>query len=117
MCLTQGRAHPIDRCSSGEQVNSHLVLAIHNKRLIEFVYKNGRPRIIEPHDYGIRKGVELLLAYQVSGDSTSGAPHGWRTFTVADMDHLRVLDRQFLGTRADASQHHLTWDALFARVN
>jgi hypothetical protein len=98
-------------------VNSHLVLAIHNKRLIEFVYKNGRPRIIEPHDYGIRKGVKLLLAYQVSGDSTSGAPHGWRTFTVADMDYLRVLDRQFLGTRADASQHHLTWDVLFARVN
>ena len=23
----------------------------------------------------------------------------------------------FLGTRADASQHHLTWDVLFARVN
>jgi len=33
------------------------------------------------------------------------------------MDYLRVLDRQFLGTRADASQHHLPWDVLFARVN
>jgi hypothetical protein len=98
-------------------VNSHLVLAIHNKRLIEFVYKNGRPRIVEPHDYGIRKRVEELLAYQVSGDSTSGTPSGWRTFTVADMTELRVLDRGFPGSRADASQHHLTWDVLFARVS
>ena len=98
-------------------MNSELVFAIRSKRLIEFVYKNGRPRIVEPHDYGIRKGAEALLVYQVSGDSTSASPLGWRTFTVADVSQLRVLDRHFPGSRADASQHHLTWDVLFARVS
>ena len=56
MCLTAEETS--NGCSLSEQMNSHLVLAIHNKRLVEFVYKNGRPRIVEPHDYGIRKGVE-----------------------------------------------------------
>lgn len=42
-------------------MNSDLVFAIANKRLIEFVYKAERPRIVEPQDYGIRGGVEKLL--------------------------------------------------------
>jgi hypothetical protein len=75
-------------------VNSALVLAISGKRLVESVYKGGRPRIAEPHDYGIRKGVEGLLVYQISGDSRSGNPHGWKNFEVEDMRQLRVLDRQ-----------------------
>jgi len=97
--------------------NSDLVAAIHDKRLIEFGYKNQRPRIVEPHDYGIRSGVEKLLAYQISGESKSGTPHGWKWFDVADMNHLRLLDRRFPGSRADASQNHRTWDVVFARVS
>ena len=98
------------------EVNSALVIAISGKRLIEFVYKGGRPRIVEPHDYGIRKGVEGLLAYQISGESRSVTPHGWMNFEVEDMRQLRVLDRQFAGSRADGSQYHRDWDILFARV-
>ena len=97
-------------------MNSALVIAISGKRLIEFVYKNGRPRIAEPHDYGIRKGVEGLLAYQISGESRSGTPHGWKNFDVEGMRQLRVLDRQFPGSRADSDQHHGNWDTLFVRV-
>jgi hypothetical protein len=97
-------------------VNSALVIAISGKRLIEFVYKGGRPRIAEPHDYGVRKGVEGLLAYQISGESRSGTPNCWKHFDVEDMRQLRVLDRQFPGSRADSSQHHGQWDKLFARV-
>jgi len=97
-------------------VNSALVIAISGKRLIEFVYKGGHSRIAEPHDYGIRKGVEGLLAYQISGDSRSGNPHGWKNFEVENMRQLRVLDRQFPGSRGDSSQQHLEWDKLFARV-
>jgi hypothetical protein len=94
-------------------VNSALVIAISGKRLIEFVYKGGRPRIAEPHDYGIRKGVEGLLAYQISGESRSGNPHGWKNFELKNMRQLRVLDRQFPGSRADSDQYHDTWDTLF----
>ena len=92
------------------------MLAIHNKRLIEFVYKKGRPRIVEPHDYGIRGGVEKILAYQISGDSESGKPQGWKWFEVDNMRQLRVLDRQFPGSRADSDQQHFEWDTLFACV-
>jgi hypothetical protein len=97
-------------------VNLQLVAAIKEKRLIEFVYKGGRPRIVEPHDYGIRGGVEKILAYQTSGESRSGNPHGWKWFEVENMRQLTVLDRQFAGTRADSNQNHFEWDTLFARV-
>ncbi len=97
-------------------MNSALVIAISGKRLIEFTYKGGRSRIVEPHDYGIRKGVEGLLAYQISGESRSGTPHGWKNFEVEAMRQLRVLDQQFTGSRADSSQRHLEWDQLFVRV-
>ena len=97
-------------------MNSALVIAISGKRLIEFVYKGGRPRIVEPHDYGIRKGVEGILAYQISGESRSGTPHGWKNFELENMRQLRVLDRQFSGSRADSDQQHRQWDQLFARV-
>jgi hypothetical protein len=97
-------------------VNSHLVLAIHNKRLIEFVYKTGQTRIVEPHDYGVRGGVEKLLAYQISGESESGKPEGWKWFDVAKMRQLTVLNEQFPGSRADSEQQHFEWDTLFARV-
>ena len=90
--------------------------AIADKRLVAFTYKLGRRRIVEPHDYGIRSGVECLLAYQVTGDSTSGTAHGWKRFDLEHVRELEVLDRGFAGTRADASQHHRSWDTLFARV-
>lgn len=97
-------------------MNHDLVCAIAEKRLIEFVYRLGKPRIVEPHDYGIRKGVECLLGFQVSGESRSGAPHGWKQFEVGEIHRLRVLERRFAGTRADSAQHHRAWDTLFARV-
>ena len=99
-----------------EGMNTELVRAINERRLIEFVYKGGQPRIAEPHDYGIRRGVEKLLAYQISGESRSGNPHGWKDFDVVDMSQLRVLDRKFPGSRGDSHQKHLKWDKLFARV-
>jgi predicted DNA-binding transcriptional regulator YafY len=100
----------------GDAVNDDLVRAIVDKCLIEFVYKAGRTRTVEPHDYGIRRGVERLLGFQISGESRSGASHGWREFDADRICQLRVLERRFTGTRADSAQHHRTWDTLFARV-
>lgn len=99
-----------------EAMNSDLVRAIVEKRLIEFIYKRGSSRIVEPHDYGIHHGVECLLGFQISGESQSGAPHGWKQFDVDQIKQLRVLERRFAGTRADSAQRHRTWDTLFARV-
>ena len=98
-------------------MNDELVHAIGGKYLVEFVYKAGRARIVEPHDYGIRGDVERLLGFQIRGESRSGASHGWKDFDVDQISHLRVLDRRFAGTRADSAQQHRTWDTLFARVS
>ena len=76
-------------------MNLQLLAAIREKRLIEVVYKGGRPRIIEPHDYGIRGGVETLLAYQVDGESHSAASDGWKQFEIESIQQLRIFDRKF----------------------
>jgi hypothetical protein len=97
-------------------MNSELVRAIHEKRLVEIVYNNAR-RIVEPHDYGIRGGTETLLGYQLTGGSGSGAAHGWKELKLAKVAQLRVLDRHFPGSRGDSAQQHRTWETLFARVS
>jgi WYL domain len=97
-------------------VNNDLVGAIREKRLIEFAYKGGRPRVVEPHDYGIRGGSERLLGFQLSGQSASGASHGWKQFDVDEIRQLQILERRFAGSRSDSAQRHRTWDVLFARV-
>jgi len=101
----------------GTRVNSDLLRAIVDKRLVEFVYKTGRTRLAEPHDYGIRHGVERLLVFQLSGDSRSGASHGWKELEVAQIRQLRVTEHPFAGTRSESAQHHREWDTLFARVS
>jgi hypothetical protein len=72
--LNAGRLDQVWRC----RVNPDLVDAFAKKRLIEFVYEFWRSRIVEPHDYGIRGGVESLLGFQISGGSRSGTPHSFR---------------------------------------
>lgn len=103
--------------TAGYKVNSDLLRAIADKRLVEFVYKTGQSRLAEPHDYGIRHGVERLLVFQLSGDSQSGASHGWKELDVAQIRQLRVTEHSFAGTRSESAQHHRGWDTLFARVS
>jgi hypothetical protein len=95
-------------------VNSELVRAIRERRLIAFVYKD-RHRVVEPHDYGGRRGVASLLGFQIEGESHS-TPEGWKQFDVEGIRELRVLERGFSGSRTDREQHHRPWDTLFARV-
>jgi hypothetical protein len=97
-------------------IHDDLIRAINEKRVIEFVYKTPGPRLAEPHDYGVKKGVDKLLAFQVGGVSRSGAPHGWKDIDAEDIRDFKVLERRFPGSRADAHQHHGVWDVLFARV-
>src|SRR5260370_976389 len=83
----------------GTTLNSDLLRAIADKRIVEFVYKTGRTRLAEPHDYGIRRGVERLLVFQLRGDSQSGASRGWKELDVAQIRQLRVTEHLFAGTR------------------
>lgn len=77
--------------------------AIADRRLVEFTYKAGGIRIVEPHDYGIRHGVECLLGFQIGGESQSGAPQGWKQFDIDQIRQLRVMERRFAGSRADSA--------------
>src|SRR5262245_22211463 len=114
MLLSELRMFPVR--SSEMLMNLDLVRAIDEKRLIEFVYKSGRARIVEPHDYGIRRGTECVLGFQIGGESKSGAQSGWKRFDVDDIRQLHVLERRFAGSRANHKQRHGSWDRLFARV-
>jgi hypothetical protein len=96
-------------------VNPLIWVAIEQKRLIRFLYKN-RERILEPHDYGIHKGVIKLFAYQLGGSRSQTLPN-WRWAEQDLISDLQLLDRTFPGGRPTKSGTHHKWDKLFIRVN
>lgn len=91
-------------------IDTDLRLAITNKRLVKLSY-GGSVRVVEPHDYGVQKGRDRLLAYQLQT-----AP-GWRLFDAAKIEELAVLDSGFKGSRGASHQNHHRWDILYARVD
>ena len=99
-----------------QSVDSLLRAAIAQKRLISFNL-NGRPRVGEPHDYGISKGIATLFFYQTGGESNSAPPRGWRHAVIDKISELQVLDEQFAGSRPSPSGRHIQWDELFATVS
>lgn len=111
----QGRksVHPMLRPTE-PVINPQLWKAIHEARLVRFVYKN-RDRIVEPHDYGIRNGIATLLAYQVAGSSSHKLPN-WRWIEAERISGIQILNRTFPGGRSTPTGKHHKWDKLFIRV-
>ena len=97
-------------------LDSLLRSAIADRRLVSFTL-HGRPRIGEPHDYGVAGGVPTLFFYQTGGESNSGKPAGWRNAVVGEIIDLRVLDEHFAGARPAPTGRHKTWDQLYASVS
>jgi len=91
------------------EVNPRLLEAVQQNRLVQLKY-DGRLRVVEPHDYGVRKGAALLLAFQRE------EPQGWRTFNVAKISELTLLEQTFAGGRPAPSGQHVTWDELYGRA-
>jgi hypothetical protein len=56
------------------RIDALLRRAIEERRLIQFNYKD-KPRIVEPHDYGVHKGSVKLFGYQVGGLSSEPLPN------------------------------------------
>ncbi|MBV9746375.1 MAG: hypothetical protein JO099_21675 [Acidobacteriia bacterium] len=96
------------------EINPLIWKAIELKRLLRFWYKD-RERIVEPHDYGIHKGVVKLFGYQVAGSSSQKLPN-WRWAEQDLISGLELLDRTFAGGRPTKSGKHQKWDKLFIRV-
>ena len=97
-----------------EQVDKLLRTAIEGKRLLRFEYK-GSERIVEPHDYGIQKGIVRLLCWQVGGQSKGLLP-GWRLIDVDAIESCEMLDGSFAGDREVPSGGHRRWDEVFVRA-
>ena len=97
-------------------IDERLRFAIIRKRLIKLRY-SGSLRVVEPHDYGVQKGVDRLLAYQQQSLGPKKSEPGWRRFDVAKIEELVVLDTVFKGSRGASHQQHHTWDVLYARVD
>jgi hypothetical protein len=91
--------------------------AIEHKRLIEVRYE-GRLRVAEPHDYGVKNGRPRLLVYQlrVRGGHEPDA-RGWRLLDVSKISICAVCHETFAGSREQESQRHFTWGELYARVS
>src|ERR1700694_1526965 len=97
------------------KVHEIILQAIDEVRLAPFVF-GGKERIVEPHDYGIQKGLVRLLGFQIGGKSNTGRLPAWRLMEATKMSEVEILDRTFPGSRGDSSQQHHQWDRLFARV-
>lgn len=99
---------------SESKVDRLLRTAIQHRRLIRLVYRD-KDRIIEPHDYGVHKGIVKLLGYQVGGSSSTRLPN-WRWMETDQISDIHLLNKTFAGGRATPSGKHHNWDALFIRV-
>jgi hypothetical protein len=97
-------------------IHELILTAIHQKRLLRFVYKE-KIRVVEPQDYGIQKGAVHLFTYQLAGESSSGTLPDWRKFAVQGISNIELLEESFPGSRAVPSQRHQEWDVLFGRVD
>ena len=75
-------------------VHECILTAIHERRLLRFTYLD-KIRIVEPHDYGIQKGIVNLFAYQIAGQSSSSRLPDWRKFAVPRISSLELLEKVF----------------------
>src|SRR5882724_955501 len=93
------------------QIHEPLCEAINTRHQISFTYQ-GKPRVVEPHDYGMQNGRARLLSYQTGGKSGSGRLPDWRWFDVAKMSDFKVLEKTFPGNRPAPSGKHHEWDTV-----
>ena len=86
-------------------MNTDLIEAIRDKRLMEIDYEPGT-RVIEPHAYGkSSEGNELLRAFQTSGASASGEHVNWKLFRVDRIRRAVLLDERFSDPRPEYRQN------------
>jgi hypothetical protein len=106
---------PADSSIVPAEIDRLLRTAIAERRLLQLTLK-GCLRVVEPHDYGIRRGTPQLLAWQVAGESNSGRLPGWRWISIVEASAFKLLAETFAGNRPGPTGQHSRWDRLFVRV-
>jgi hypothetical protein len=75
--------------------NAIICEAIRNRLLLEFRY-HGKRRVVAPYCHGVStRGVEVLRAVQVRGESGSGKLGMGKLWALAEMVGLRTLQEPF----------------------
>ncbi len=90
--------------------------AIENKKLLEFKYQ-GFYRVVEPHTFGVfSNGNELLIAFQIDGESKSRRPPFWSNFQVTEIEDLFIMDDSFLEQRDGYKRGDKRFKAIFSQL-
>lgn len=91
--MVNGRVAPSKHPRTKDPQSDRLICqSIVTGHLVVLRYDGGL-RVIEPTIHGhTAAGIELLCGFQRHGSSTSGASTGWKTFRVARIEDLEVLD-------------------------
>jgi predicted DNA-binding transcriptional regulator YafY len=93
-------------------IDAIICRAIRERRWLIVTYGQSR-RVVQPHVYGDdHAGHRLLSAYQVSGDSASGASHGWKSFRLDRMASVALADGSFHAARPEFARD----DGAFSRI-
>lgn len=101
---------------SDQSTGARIRFAIEHRRFVELRY-SGTTRVAEPHDYGVQKGRERLLVFQLRGPARPGhTPTGWRLLDVSKIEALTVLDDTFKGSRGPSHRAHHAWEIVYSRV-
>ena len=80
-------------------MNQVICDTIRDRCVLEFTYQ-GRPRVVEPHAYGIsRASNEVIRCYQTGGTSSSDTVPCWRLMEVSQIESLTVTEEHFVGER------------------
>ena len=96
-------------------MNTKLMEAIRNKRIIRFTYK-GKDRIVEPHAYGTGPHhQEMLKGYQTAGKSDDPVP-GWAMFPVSQINELKITKTNFEGPRPDYAKGDKSFHNIFSEL-
>ena len=91
--------------------------AVAMKRLLRIRYK-GCAREVEPHDYGMQKGVERLFVYELGRTPPTPGPSvaGWRLLDLPKIEDCEVWNQSFAGSRGHLHSKRSIWDVLYVRV-
>lgn len=98
-------------------MNQTIINAINNMGILSFIYK-GKPRVVEPHAYGMGSdGNDLLRAYQVGGySSSSGRLPKWRLFEVNEINNLSPIDEKFNEARPSYHRNDQIMVRIYAQL-
>jgi len=92
--------------------------AIAERRLITLKYENGFDRMVEPHILGRKKNTrnDCLSGYLIGGYSESGELNSWRSYMIAKILSLSVLEQTFEGARPGYNPEDPSMGSIYCRL-